>query len=772
MSAEEKRKRTRKLQEELTRYNHQYHVLDSPEISDAEYDQLFRELQLLEAECPALQTAHSPTLKVGASPLDRFEKVVHRMPMLSLGNAFGEGELYDFDKRVRDRLKSIETIEYVAEPKLDGLAVSLIYSNGLFTQGATRGDGNTGEDITPNLRTIRNLPLQLIGAPSGRIEVRGEVFLDKKSFNRLNREQEKNNNKVFVNPRNAAAGSLRLLDSSITAARPLRIYIYSTGLVEVDAELPRTHWETLNWLAEMGLPINDASARCKSAAACQDYYEKILQGRDSLDYEIDGVVFKVDNLELQGNLGFVSRAPRWAIAYKFPAQEMTTRLLAVDFQVGRSGALTPVARLEPVFVGGAMVSNATLHNMDEIERKGIMIEDTVIVRRAGDVIPEVVSAIDSARPSDAMPIHMPEQCPVCGSPVERLSGVAVAKCTGGFNCAAQRREALKHFVSRKAMNIDGLGEKIIDQLLERKLVNWPSDLYSLEKGQLLDLDLVKDKKAANILQALEDSKQTSLGRFLFALGIPEVGETTAEQLAAHFGSIDKLQAATIDYFIPKGISGIGEVTAQSVVDTIRELSTDDANTNEPDEPDDSDTVNADSTPAQISDWLVRKVSGLKTLAANELVARYPTMDSLSQIDANSIRSQPSPSVEGVGEVMALHIVNFFAMQDNRLEIDRLLKAGVSWPDIVPDTVTGDKSLAEQKLLAGKTYVITGKFSRLSRDEIRAALQSMGARVTGSVSKNTTALVCGEAAGSKLAKASALGIEIVDEVALEKMLSAI
>ena len=775
MSAEEKRKRTRELQEELTRYNHQYHVLDSPEISDAEYDQLFRELLLLEAEFPALQTADSPTLKVGAPPLDRFEKVIHRMPMLSLGNAFGEGELYDFDKRVRDRLKSIETIEYVAEPKLDGLAVSLIYSNGLFTQGATRGDGNTGEDITPNLRTIRNLPLQLIGAPSGRIEVRGEVFLDKKSFNRLNREQEKNNNKVFVNPRNAAAGSLRLLDSSITAARPLRIYIYSTGLVEVDAELPRTHWETLNWLAEMGLPINDASARCKSAAACQDYYEKILQGRDSLDYEIDGVVFKVDNLELQGNLGFVSRAPRWAIAYKFPAQEMTTRLLAVDFQVGRSGALTPVARLEPVFVGGAMVSNATLHNMDEIERKGIMIEDTVIVRRAGDVIPEVVSAIDSARPSDAMPIHMPEQCPVCGSPVERLSGVAVAKCTGGFNCAAQRREALKHFVSRKAMNIDGLGEKIIDQLLERKLVNWPSDLYSLEKGQLLDLELVKEKKATNILQALEDSKQTSLGRFLFALGIPEVGETTAEQLAAHFGSIDKLQAATIDYFIPKGISGIGEVTAQSVVDTIRELSTDDANTNEPDEPDepdDSDTVNADSTPAQISDWLVRKVSGLKTLAANELVARYPTMDSLSQIDANSIRSQPSPSVEGVGEVMALHIVNFFAMQDNRLEIERLLKAGVSWPDIVPDTVTGDKSLAEQKLLAGKTYVITGKFSRLSRDEIRAALQSMGARVTGSVSKNTTALVCGEAAGSKLAKASALGIEIVDEVALEKMLSAI
>lgn len=751
-----KRNRARELQEKLTRYNQQYHIYDNPEIPDAEYDLLFRELQQLETEFPDLQTADSPTLKVGAAPLDRFEKVVHRMPMLSLGNAFGEEELSDFDKRIKDRLKISTDIEYVAEPKLDGLAVSLVYTDGVFNQGATRGDGNTGEDITPNLRTIRNLPLQLIGAPNGRIEVRGEVFLDKKSFDKLNQEQEKNNAKVFVNPRNAAAGSLRLLDSAITATRPLRIYIYSIGLVEVDVELPPTHWDTLAWLSEMGLPINDASARCSDIKGCQAYYQKTHKGRDALEYEIDGVVFKVDSLELQRELGFVSRAPRWAIASKFPAQEMTTVLLAVDFQVGRTGALTPVARLEPVFVGGAMVSNATLHNMDEIERKGIMVGDTVIVRRAGDVIPEVVAAVESARPTDAMSIELPPQCPVCGSAVERMSGVAVAKCTGGFNCSAQRREALKHFVSRKAMNIDGLGEKIIDQLLERKLVNWPSDLYLLSKEQLLDLDLVKDKKAENVLQAIEESKQTSLGRFLFALGIPEVGETTAEQLAAHFGSIDKLQVATLDYFIPRGISGIGDVTAQSVVDAVARCLADATS-----------PISADAPPAQIGEWLAQEVSGLKTATANKLVARFSTLEALRHIKANDIRSQPSPTVEGVGEIMAAHIVNFFQSEDNLLEIDRLVKAGISWPDIVPE----DESVIEGKSLAGETYVITGKFSGLSRDEISAALQSMGARVTGSVSKNTTALVCGEAAGSKLTKANALGLRIIDEVELEKILSA-
>lgn len=755
MSVADKKSRALELQKKLNRYNYLYHVEDNPEVPDAEYDQLFRELQQLESENPELQTPDSPTLKVGAAPLDKFEKVEHRLPMLSLGNAFGEDELSDFDKRIKDRLKDSETIAYVAEPKLDGLAVSLVYMDGIFVQGATRGDGNTGEDITPNLRTIRNLPLQLINAPSGRIEVRGEVFLDKQSFVKLNREQEKNNAKVFVNPRNAAAGSLRLLDSSITAKRPLRIYVYSIGLVEVDAELPATHWETLKWLERMGLPFNGVSARCKGVKACQSYYEKTLAERESLDYEIDGVVFKVDDLELQRSLGFVARAPRWAVAYKFPAQEVTTRLLDVDFQVGRTGALTPVARLDPVFVGGAMVSNATLHNMDEIERKGVMIGDTVIVRRAGDVIPEVVSAVVSDRQPGNRDIELPARCPECDSPVERLSGVAVAKCTGGFNCPAQRREALKHFVSRKAMNIDGLGEKIIDQLLERNLVNWPSDLYALSREQLLDLDLVKDKKADNILQALEQSKQTSLGRFLFALGVPEVGETTAEQLAVHFGSIDKLQAATLDYFIPEGISGIGEVTAQSIVKALQSSST-------------VDELTAEATAPQIAEWLTKTVSGLKPAAADMLVARYPTAAVLKRVEENDIRSNPSPTVEGVGEIMATHIVNFFASDSNRSEIRRLIEAGISWPDAL-DTGKQQETSTKQKL-AGETLVITGKFSRLSREEISASLQAMGARVTGSVSKNTTALVCGEAAGSKLTKATALGIKIIDESELDSILT--
>jgi len=755
MTAADKKHRAVELQKKLTRYNYQYHNLDDPEIPDADYDQLFRELQQIESDFPELQSADSPTLKVGAAPLDRFEKVVHRMPMLSLGNAFGEDELGDFDKRIKDRLKAYEVVDYVAEPKLDGLAVSLVYIDGLFTQGATRGDGTTGEDITPNLRTIKNLPLKLKSAPPGRIEVRGEVFLDKSSFDGLNRVQKEKDAKVFVNPRNAAAGSLRLLDSKITATRPLQVYIYSIGMTEVETQLPATHWDALNWLAEMGLPINDASARCRGVRDCQRYYEQTLKARESLDYEIDGVVFKVNSFEMQRELGFVARAPRWAIAYKFPAQEVVTSLLSVDFQVGRTGALTPVARLEPVFVGGAMVSNATLHNMDEIERKGIMIGDAVVVRRAGDVIPEVVSAVESSRPVDAAQITLPTRCPVCDSVVDRVAGVAVAKCTGGFKCAAQRREALKHFVSRKAMNIDGLGEKIIDQLLERQMVSWPSDLYSLTKEQLLDLDLVKDKKAENILQAVLASKQTSLGRFLFALGIPEVGETTAEQLAIHFGSIENLQAAPMEYFIPEGISGVGEVTALAVIDAISRSSGDTAN-----------GIGADSSATEISEWLTQEVSGLKAASASKLLARYATLEALETIEANDIRSQPSPRVEGVGEVMAEHIVNFFKSSDNRSEIKRLIEVGIAWSDVQSAEEVSDL----EQSLAGETYVITGKFTRRSRDEISTALQARGARVVGSVSKNTTALVCGEAAGSKLSKANALGLRIIDEAELERILA--
>ncbi|MEM7259416.1 MAG: NAD-dependent DNA ligase LigA, partial [Pseudomonadota bacterium] len=551
-------RRAGELQQTLSYHNHLYHVQDQPEIPDAEYDRLFHELKALEAEHPSLQTPDSPTLRVGGLPLDKFEKVTHRQAMLSLDNAFGEKELSDFDQRIKDRLKSADAVEYVAEPKLDGLAVSLIYQDGVFSQGATRGDGTTGEDITPNIRTIRSLPLSLKDAPAGRIEVRGEVFIDKQSFEQLNKLQADANEKVFVNPRNAAAGSLRLLDSSITANRPLRIIIYSMGLIDIAQPLADTHWDMLQWFAEMGLPVSDQSEKLTGPAACQQYYDQLLARREALEYEIDGIVYKVNRLDLQQQLGYVSRAPRWAIAYKFPAEEATTQLKNVEFQVGRTGALTPVARLEPVFVGGAMVSNATLHNMDEVARKGIMIGDTVVVRRAGDVIPEVVSAVLSNRPASATPIELPSHCPVCESPVIVSEDVAVAKCSGGFNCGAQRRESLKHFVSRKAMNIDGLGEKLIDQLVGKAMVNRPSDLYHLTREQLLELDLVAEKTADNLLAAIESSKDTTLGRFIFALGIPEVGETTARQLADHFGGMEGIMATTVEYFVPTGIEGIGK----------------------------------------------------------------------------------------------------------------------------------------------------------------------------------------------------------------------
>ncbi len=743
-----------KLRKELAHHNRQYYELDQPEISDAQYDVLFRELQALEKQFPTIASPDSPTLRVGGAALDKFSKVEHRQPMLSLDNAFSEKELNDFEQRIKDRLKSKTTsIEFVAEPKLDGLAVSLIYQDGVFTQGATRGDGNTGEDITPNLRTIRSLPLRLDDAPAGRIEVRGEVFIDKGAFEELNRHQAKHKEKVFVNPRNAAAGSLRLLDSTITAQRPLRIIVYAMGLIEVENTLPETHWDMLQWFSRMGLPVSDQSETLSGASACQQYYERMIDTRDSLPYEIDGIVFKVNSLKQQQDLGFVSRAPRWAVAYKFPAEEATTQLLSVDFQVGRTGALTPVARLEPVFVGGAMVSNATLHNMDEVARKGVMVGDTVTVRRAGDVIPEVVGAIVSKRPDDAARIMLPESCPVCTSPVIVSDDVAVAKCSGGFNCAAQRREALKHFVSRRAMNIDGLGEKLIDQLLERHMVNRPSDLYSLTKEQLLELDLVAEKSAENLLNAIDSSKQTTLGRFIFALGIPEVGETTARQLAAHFGDIDKLAAASHEYFVPTGIPGIGKTRAVRIIETLQSLPQQD-----------SDLVA--SKPA-LEKWLSEHLSGIKPAEIDALLDRFPSVSSLRSITSADIQSKGESRVEGVGATMATFIVDFFNHTDNAKEIRSLLGAGIQWSTSA-GTEAADAPTDDS--LAGSVYVISGKFTNMSRDEITAALVAKGAKVTGSVSKKTTALICGEAAGSKLAKAEALGIEVFTESALDKLLS--
>jgi DNA ligase (NAD+) len=744
------RARAQTLREQLNHHNHRYHVLDDPEIEDHEYDRMFRELVELEERFPELHTPDSPTMRVGAPVLDKFEKVRHQLPMLSLGNVFDENEFAEFDRRVHDRLKlpAID-LQYVAEPKLDGLAVSLVYQDGVFTLGATRGDGQTGENITPNLRTINSLPLVLPSAPAGRLEVRGEVFIDRASFDALNESQQQKGEKVFTNPRNAAAGSLRLLDSSITASRPLRLFVYSTGAVDNDAAIPAGHWQTLQWLSEMGLPVNDASARVDGIEACDAYYQKLLGLRPQLDYEIDGIVFKVDSHEHQRALGFVSRAPRWAVARKFPAEEATTRLLDVEFQIGRTGAVTPVARLDPVFVGGANVSNATLHNMDEIARKDVRIGDTVVVRRAGDVIPEVVRPVLADRdPATVQAIELPTVCPVCGSSVLQSAEKAVAKCTGGYTCAAQRTEALKHFVSRRAMQIEGMGEKIIEQLVEREMVAAPSDLYHLDTEKLLSLDLVAQKTADNLLAAIESSKSTTLPRFLYALGIPEIGETTAVQLAEHFGSVEAMFDVDVDYYVPKGIDGIGPVNARRVADFLQSTTAD-------------DWPDAD----KILDWLDSSLSKIRRDALESLLEAYPDRESLMRVKAEDLQSQAPSRVEGVGRTIAEFLVDYFASDRNRDEIARLIEAGIHWPS----ADEGEISANTAQPFDGLVFVITGKFDGYSRDDIAAQLKSHGGKVSSSVSKKTTALVCGEAAGSKLTKAQALDIPIVTADRLDLLL---
>jgi len=554
-------KRVLDLREQLAHHNYLYYVLDQPEIPDAEYDRLLRELQDLEAQHPELVTPDSPTQRVGATPLKAFAEVRHEVPMLSLANAFDEEEVEAFDRRARERLEA-DTLVYTAEPKLDGLAVSLLYRNGVLERGATRGDGTTGEDVTANLRTLGSVPLRLRGEGwPAQLEVRGEVVMTRAGFEELNRRQIKRGEKAFVNPRNAAAGSLRQLDSRVTAERPLELYCYGIGLAE-GAELPGRHSERLMRLREWGLRVTSLVQVVEGVAGCLDYYRDMQAKRDELPFDIDGVVYKVDDLAQQQALGFVSRAPRWALAHKFPAQEEMTRLLEVEWQVGRTGALTPVARLEPVFVGGVTVTNATLHNQDEIERKDIHLGDTVIVRRAGDVIPEVVNALASKRPKGARRPHLPKHCPVCGSEVERPEGEAVARCTGGLYCAAQRREAVKHFASRRAMDIEGLGDKLVDQLDDKGLIRDLSDLYHLHKDQLSSLDRMGEKSAENLLEALEKSKDTTLARFIFALGIRQVGEATAQALAAHFGGIEALQDADAEAL--EAVPDVGPVVAQSI----------------------------------------------------------------------------------------------------------------------------------------------------------------------------------------------------------------
>ncbi len=548
------------LKHQLEEYNYQYYVVDEPAVPDAEYDRVMRQLQQLESENPSLITKDSPSQRVSGVASSAFEKVSHKVPMLSLDNVFTEQEFQKFNQRLQQKLDTDKNLTFTCEPKLDGLAISLTYEQGLLTLGATRGDGSVGEDVTANVRTLRNLPLKLRGTDwPDRVEVRGEIYMPKHSFEVLNQEAIKNNQKTFANPRNAAAGSLRQLEPKIAASRQLQIYCYALGDVSENYPLPDSHYQRLQLVRDWGLPVSPEVETTKGIEGCNQYYQTILKHRTDLPYEIDGVVFKIDDISYQQALGFVSRAPRWAIAYKFPAQEELTKLLDVEFQVGRTGSITPVARLEPVSVGGVTVSNATLHNQDEIKRLDVRIGDTVVIRRAGDVIPQILSVIKERRPETATKIIFPQHCPDCGSDVERMEGEAVARCSGGLYCGAQRVESIKHFASRKALDIDGLGERLVEQFVELKLIEDVADLFNIKASQIAALERMGEKSADNLINAIESSKQTSFAKFLYALGIREVGEATARALAQHFRNLEGLIQATEDELL--GIDDVGPIVA-------------------------------------------------------------------------------------------------------------------------------------------------------------------------------------------------------------------
>jgi DNA ligase (NAD+) len=666
-------KKVEDLRDQLRYHSHRYYVLDDPDIPDAEYDRLYKELVCYEEKYPDLVTADSPTQRVGASPLAAFEQIQHQKPMLSLDNVFDEDELRAFNQRILDRLKVDDEISYVAEPKLDGLAISIRYENGVLIHAATRGDGNTGENVTQNTRTIHSIPLRLIGTQYPDVlEVRGEIFMPKAGFLQLNEKARLNGEKEFANPRNAAAGSLRQLDPAVTAHRPLSLYCYAVGVVE-GGVLADTQYEILQQLRGFGLPVCNEIKLVQGVKSCIAYYDGIVKQRDDLSYDIDGIVYKVNDLNLQERLGYVARAPRWAIAHKFPAQEEISRILEVDFQVGRTGAITPVARLDPVFVGGVTVSNATLHNMDEIHRKDIRVGDQVIVRRAGDVIPEVVRVVPGSRKKQLPVIKMLTNCPVCDSLIEHIEGEAAARCTGGLYCQAQRAEAIKHFASRKAMDIDGLGDKLVEQLVNEGLINTSADLYQLSVNDLSSLERMGEKSAINLVNALEASKKPALSRFIYALGIREVGDATAINLANEYKTLAAIKTADIDQLI---------------------------------------------------------------------------------------------EVQDIGPIVAQHIVNFFNQEHNLEVIEQLLSAGIDVQMvnvIMPDA----DSISE---FFGKTIVITGSLPGMSRDEAKDKLLAVGAKVTGSVSAKTDYLLAGDKAGSKLAKAEKLGVQVIDESTMLALLS--
>jgi len=658
-----------KLREEIRFHDYRYHVLDDPLISDAEYDRLFRRLVEIEAAHPDLVTPDSPTQKVGAAPQEGFNVVRRAIPMLSLENAMNEEEFIAWRERLVREIGDAGVEDYVCEPKMDGVAVELVYRDGALVQGATRGDGVNGEDITANIRTVRPIPLKLRGRAPSYVNVRGEVFMDKVAFEQLNRQQMESGDKAYANPRNLTAGSLKQLDPKVTASRPLRFVVYGLGSVEgAGAEgAPRgaaagpfaTQWEFLAAAREWGLPTNPLSRRCRTADEVIAYHGELVSGRASLAYEIDGVVVKLNDFDLQREAGFRARSPRWAVAWKFPPQEERTRIVGIDVQVGRTGALTPVARLEPVAVGGVTVSNATLHNEDEIAKKGVLVGDWVFIRRAGDVIPEVVAPIPELRTGDEKPFRMPKKCPVCGTPVVREEGEAATRCPN-FECKAQVKERIRHYASREAMDIEGLGEKLVGQLVESGLVSDPAGLYRLTADDLVPLDRMAEKSAENVISAIARSKKAALARFIFALGIRNVGITVAEVLAEHFPTIEALRGAS-----EEGISG----------------------------------------------------------------------------------------VHGVGPVIADEVARFFADRRSRGLIDRLLKAGISFEAA---------SAARSAELEGEIFVFTGVLTRMTREEAEKEVKKRGGKTSDSVSSKTTCVVAGEKAGSKLEKATKLGVRVIGE----------
>jgi DNA ligase (NAD+) len=667
------KKKLESLRSQIRHHNYLYHALDAPEIPDVEYDRLLLELESLEGQHPDLITRDSPTQRVGAEPITAFGTVKHKIPMLSLENAFTEDALRSFHRRLTERLElePDAPVAYSAEPKLDGAAVSLLYERGEFVRGATRGDGSAGEDVTHNLRTIEAVPLRMQGRKVPDVlEVRGEVFMPRARFLQFNELARKRGDKTFVNPRNAAAGSLRQLDPRLTAERPLDIYMYSVGVVE-NGLLPQRHSEVLDQLQHWGFKVCPEREVVEGIEGCLQYYRTTGERRDTLEYDIDGVVYKVDRLDFQRELGFVSRAPRWAIAHKFPAQEELTVVRDVEFQVGRTGAVSPVARLEPVFVGGVTVSNATLHNMGEMHRKDVRIGDTVIVRRAGDVIPEIVKVVIERRPENTEPVPVPKKCPVCGSAITRVADEAIVRCSGGLFCPAQRSEAMKHFVSRRALDIDGMGAKLIEQLVALGRLQTPADIYRLRKEELVALERMGEKSSEKLLAAIERSKQTTLSRFLYGLGIREVGEATAVALANHYGRLDSILHAT-------------EEELQQVPD--------------------------------------------------------------------------------VGPVVASRIRAFLDEEHNLTIITELLELGLRWAETEP------VSRPTEGPCVGKTFVLTGTLSGMTRDEAKARIQALGGKVSGSVSRKTDYLVAGENAGSKLSKAQSLEIDILDEAAFEELVA--